>query len=167
MTHMPSTQNVVRVWEVHASSSNRIMDSCVETPESPCKVIKCYYRNVIGCEDENLVCRTLWRSQAPLESWSLRVKKTIRFVFVTILVAITVCYSVYSSRRNTYAYTINIHLSRIYRSILNEIQRAFSILEQDVLIVLRTGAFFAHSVLLQRQRHRSGFMHSMIHTCMV
>jgi len=52
---------------------------CVETPERPCKVIKGHYRNGMGCEDENLVCRGLWRSQAPAS-----VGERIQFVFVTV-----------------------------------------------------------------------------------
>ena len=97
-------------------------------------------------------------------------RERIRFVFVTIpkLFLARVLVLVLLSLEGTPS--INIHLSHIYRSILNEIQQAFSILEQAILIVLRTGAFFAHSVLLQTLGGRGidrASCHSMIHTCMV
>jgi len=51
-----------------------------------CKVTKSCHRNVMGCEDQNLI-KALWRSQAPLQSlcihlasvWEKRI-----FVFITI-----------------------------------------------------------------------------------
>ena len=117
-----------------------------------CKVIKCYYRNRMGSEDENLVCRTIWRSQHHLnhdrcvmDPASVLREERIRICNNPKLFLARVLVLVLLSLEGTPS--INIHLSHIYRSILNEIQRAFSILEQDVLIVLRTGAFFAHSAL--------------------
>ena len=106
----------------------------------------------MGSEDENLVCRTIWRSQhhsnhdrCVMDPASVLREERIRICNNPKLFLARVLVLVLLSLEGTPS--INIHLSRIYRSILNEIQRAFSILEQDVLIVLRTGAFSVHSVL--------------------
>ena len=54
-----------------------------------CKVTKSCHRNVMGCEDQNLI-KALWRSQAPLQSLCiiLRVCERRIFVFITIPAAI-------------------------------------------------------------------------------